>query len=298
MGRARHDDSAVLRRPTDGPAPHRPQAEPLWAPGGLPQAVADHHRLLGGAAGKRQRAAEDRLVRLLPSRAVRAHEMIDAVGEAKPFPVSAHLLVATRERVRHERDGQVVRLAPTERFGGARNERADEVQRHGNSAAQSIDVDVVDADPAVAKPLLVPAVRLLPQLLGGVAPLSGSDARAEKGLVPVALAELAPQRLAHETRDLFRGLPVLHEGVAHVEEDGADGHAGIVSTPPCWTSSSSPSSRSGASARRAGSSSRWMAGAATRSSRFVSAKARASSICAVGTAPARFGSRALRWATG
>src|SRR5207244_9408182 len=106
----------------------------------------------------------------------------------------------------------------TERFGGAWNERADEVQRHRNGGAQSIDVDVVDADPAVAKPLRVPAVRLLPQLLGSLALLGGGDARAEKGLVPVAFAELAPQRLAHQNRDLFRRLPVLHAGVGNVEE--------------------------------------------------------------------------------
>src|SRR5437870_3819687 len=100
---------------------------------GKARRVAGHEPT--GSSGRRYRAAEDRVVRLLPSRAVRAHEMIDAVGEAKPLPVAPDLLIATRERVRHERDGQVVGLAPAERFGGAWNERADEVQRHGNSAA-------------------------------------------------------------------------------------------------------------------------------------------------------------------
>ncbi len=56
------------------------------------------------------------------------------------------------------------------------------------------------------------------------------DLRIEEPLVPVALAELAAESLEHEEPVLFL-LPVLNERVAHIEEDGADGHAAIVSGP-------------------------------------------------------------------
>src|SRR5438094_370841 len=120
----------------------------------------------------------------------------------------------------------------------------------------------VKADPAVGEPLLDPAVRLLAQRIGvwGSGELGGHE-----GLVPLALAEAADVGLAHEHAHLVDRQPSFDEGVAHVEEHSTKSHAGIVSTRTCWTSSSSPSSRSGDSAPRAASSARSMARAETSS---------------------------------
>src|SRR5881628_1018559 len=170
-------------------------------------------------------------VALVTNTLSRGDEEGAAGGGPDPLPVPPHLLVPAGERVRHERDGQAVRLAPAERFRRARNERADEIERNRDGTAQSIDVDIVDTDPAVTEPLRVPAVCLLPERLRGIVPVGWRDVRAEEGFVPVPLAELSPQGLLHESRDLVLGLPVLHEGVAHVEEHGAEGHAAIVSAP-------------------------------------------------------------------
>src|SRR5204863_5791926 len=119
-----------------------------------------------------------------------------------------------------------------------------------------IDLDVVNSDLAVAKPVRVPAVCLLAQVLFGLVPMVWSDLGLDELVVPRAFSELAPQRLARERANLGLRLPMLHERVADIEEDGTKGHAAIVSAPTCWISNSSRSSRSGDSARRAESS--WL----------------------------------------
>jgi hypothetical protein len=59
--------------------------------------------------------------------------------------------------------------------------------------------------------------------------MARNDLGLEERFVPLALSELAPQRIERQRPLLGFRPPVLNERVAHVEEHGAKGHAAIVS---------------------------------------------------------------------
>src|SRR4029077_4697990 len=126
-------------------------------------------------------------------------------------------------------DDQPTALAPAERFCCAGDERTDEIERQRGRDAKVIDLDVVNADLAVPKPVRIPAVRLLAQVLLGVVPMTGSDVGFDELVVPRALAELPSQGLARERAYLVLWLPMLNERVANIEEHSAKSHAAIVS---------------------------------------------------------------------
>src|SRR5438445_13316351 len=65
------------------------------------------------------------------------------------------------ERVGDQDNRKAVRLAPCQRLSGSGNERADQVERDRDRGAQTIDVEIIDADLAVSEPLRRPAVRFL-----------------------------------------------------------------------------------------------------------------------------------------
>src|SRR5207253_9161699 len=88
------------------------------------------------------------------------------VREAKSLPIDPRLIVASPERVRHEDNREVLRLAPSKSIPGAGDETAHRVERKRARRPKVVHRDIVKADPAVGEPLLDPAVRLLAQRIG------------------------------------------------------------------------------------------------------------------------------------
>src|SRR2546423_2413447 len=229
--RIRLDVHRLLRRSGKWPAPDRAHTQALGAPYVLHHPVSHHDRVARRNSGKLERTLKDRLVWLLPPHTVRAGHYVDRVGQPEALPVGPNLVVAARERVRDEANDQATVLAPAQRLRGSRHERADEVQRKRGGHAKVIDLDVVDADLAVAEPVRIPAVRLLPQVVLGVVPMIGGDLRLEEGVVPGALTKPPAQRIERQRPYLRLWLAMLNERVAHVVQNGTKRHAAIGSAP-------------------------------------------------------------------
>src|SRR5436190_21739859 len=123
---------------------------------------------------------------LLPADTVRADHMVHGLRESEALPVRPHLLVPARERVRDEPDDQAPILAPAERFRCPGHQRTDKIQRKRGRYAKVVDLDVVNTDLAVAKPIRVPAVRLLAQVRLGLVPMVRSALGLDEPVVPGA----------------------------------------------------------------------------------------------------------------
>src|SRR5207247_8636112 len=160
---------------------------------------------------------------LLPAEGVRAHDAVDRIRDPEPPPVLPRLVVAARERVGDEHDLEALRLAPAERRERTWDRRRHEVERNGHHRAQSIHLDVVDADGRVAEPVLVPAEGLLSEDLiltshdrreVALGRASGFDFPGDPPLVPGALPVLASQGFAQELVSALRRRPAILVSVA------------------------------------------------------------------------------------